>query len=1320
MRKKTKKVLAYVLALALMFSNFVGLDLTAKAAENCSVTEVSVTESSVPAENAEVTVNIKGTNLPTQESDRPALSLVYQVRETVMMNEREVWCPLKGYETPVEILSSSSTGGTIKISLPDNTTEEAKKLQVRFQGKNDSKFVASNSFSQEGKKGSTPEPPVPGGQVLSDEKTFRAKVVDENQKPLSGINFSVNAVTSENIVTTNARGVLEYALKNQTDFDAKFTVKVEDASYTSKPATATFETDADTSRAQIWKVNGVLLEKAGEVVFTLTKVGGEQDSVDKTELRAEIGNATKLEQGNYTEETWNDLQTALTKAQEVEADGQATKDAVEAATKALKDAIGGLVSSKEIIIKVVDETRKPVQGVQFEFKPNDSANKKPEVKPTDESGQTVISLEGCGGFYTLTAVESEEYTFEAPADKMEYMILSGKIYKAPVKGAVVYKAVEKGGVTPPPSEQVDKTALRAEIANAKKLVKDDYTAETWNALQIALTKAQEVEADEQATKEKVETATEALKKAIADLKPAETKKVKVTSVSTKATTAPATGAVVEVEIEGTSLPTEPSQSLLYQVLGNVSGTDFWMPLTDYTKGKEIASPSETGGTVAVELPDNTTTKARKLKIRFKGADNTKWETEGATVTGEIEQAAPGSEKPESVDKTELKAEIAKTADLVKKYYTTETWNALQAALTEAKNVDANEKATKEEVATATEKLKTAIEGLQLVLADENDKEELRAKHDELKAINANPKYTVNSRKDLAGPVAYARYVLNEENATIKDVEEALKTLKDAESKLDLKLVTGVTKLTIKLVDAEGVAVNKVVKLVKDDVQYNTQENLLAANGSASFVLTGWESKNAENDFEIYLPADAEYIATPAVLKIDLENEDGSSVFNTVNGKPVGDGVVEMKLEEKSKDACDKTTFRAYAHDEEGNPLEGIKFDAKYADLMDPVLVSDENGMISYEVTSWDKDSKIVVSLQDGQGYYSNEKFEFEVIEDPEESTRAIISEINGEPLKVGEKLIFTVRAVNKTALEEKVADAKAIKKGNFTDDSWKALQDAIAEAEEVLKDEKADQTAVDAQVEALTTAIEGLTENKPVVNKAALEKAVAKAKAIEKGNFTDDSWKALQDAIAEAEGVLKDEKATQTTVDAQVEALTKAVEGLTEKEPENPDPEKPNPEKPDPEKPDPEKPDPEKPNPEKPNPEKPGSQNVVFDKANGRSIRFNTGIKFEDLDKVIINGKVVDASNFTVKKSEDGKAIVILKGSYLGKLANGNYTVEVVSEDGTTESGTLVVKGKVPADKKPESTVPKTGDVAHPLVYVIGMFATVGVCVFTYRRKRTF
>ena len=71
---------------------------------------------------------------------------------------------------------------------------------------------------------------------------------------------------------------------------------------------------------------------------------------------------------------------------------------------------------------------------------------------------------------------------------------------------------------------------------------------------------------------------------------------------------------------------------------------------------------------------------------------------------------------------------------------------------------------------------------------------------------------------------------------------------------------------------------------------------------------------------------------------------------------------------------------------------------------------------------------------------------------------------------------------------------------------------------------------------------EGYEEYEEHVEKVALAELIAKAQALERGNYTPTAWAALQLAIFEAEAIMYDEDATQDEVDKAIEDLFRAIE----------------------------------------------------------------------------------------------------------------------------------------------------------------------------------
>lgn len=127
MRRNTKRVLAYVLALALILSNFAGFDMTVKAAENRAISNVSIASGQVvPAKDGVVKATVEGTDLTT---------LYYQIQayQYVADIDRYSWKTLDG-QNDVEMKSPSATGGEISIPVPENKGTEERKLRVAIHG----------------------------------------------------------------------------------------------------------------------------------------------------------------------------------------------------------------------------------------------------------------------------------------------------------------------------------------------------------------------------------------------------------------------------------------------------------------------------------------------------------------------------------------------------------------------------------------------------------------------------------------------------------------------------------------------------------------------------------------------------------------------------------------------------------------------------------------------------------------------------------------------------------------------------------------------------------------------------------------------------------------------------------------------------------------------------------------------------------------------------------------------------------------------------------------------------------------------------------
>ena len=144
---------------------------------------------------------------------------------------------------------------------------------------------------------------------------------------------------------------------------------------------------------------------------------------------------------------------------------------------------------------------------------------------------------------------------------------------------------------------------------------------------------------------------------------------------------------------------------------------------------------------------------------------------------------------------------------------------------------------------------------------------------------------------------------------------------------------------------------------------------------------------------------------------------------------------------------------------------------------------------------------------------------------------------------------ISIGSVDTSALEEAVENAKSLNEEDFTEESWTALEEALEQAEDVLKDPTATQEEVDAAAEELNATAEALEEKpeettQPEVDTTELEKAIAKAEKLDKKDYTAKSYKAVEAALKVAKSVLADENATQEEVDNAADALNKAIKAL--------------------------------------------------------------------------------------------------------------------------------------------------------------------------------
>ena len=199
-------------------------------------------------------------------------------------------------------------------------------------------------------------------------------------------------------------------------------------------------------------------------------------NTDKTELEKQLANANSKTASDFSPVTWAALEEAKKAAQAVEDNATATQAQIDEAAKKLKAAIDALNVDKTKLQKqiTIAETKQ-----EADYSPKTwNEFKNAEIKAKEINNQTT------------------------PLPKQSEIDAATKALQDAIKALAV-----------------DKTALQTAINTANSKRKEEYTTQTWKALEEALTAANTVNEADATTQSKVNAATEKLKEAIKNLAP---------------------------------------------------------------------------------------------------------------------------------------------------------------------------------------------------------------------------------------------------------------------------------------------------------------------------------------------------------------------------------------------------------------------------------------------------------------------------------------------------------------------------------------------------------------------------------------------------------------------------------------------------------------------------------------------------------------------------------------------------------------------------------------------------------------------------------
>ena len=135
---------------------------------------------------------------------------------------------------------------------------------------------------------------------------------------------------------------------------------------------------------------------------------------------------------------------------------------------------------------------------------------------------------------------------------------------------------------------------------------------------------------------------------------------------------------------------------------------------------------------------------------------------------------------------------------------------------------------------------------------------------------------------------------------------------------------------------------------------------------------------------------------------------------------------------------------------------------------------------------------------------------------------------------------------------------------------------------------------------------------------------------------------------------------------------------------------------------------------------------AVYDAKDAKAVSYTAKFAKAKLTAVKVNGEVVASDNYDVSEDAEGNVKVTFKEDYLKKLANGNYTVTVVADDGIAQSAFTVKNNAAAADNNANAgavaattTSPKMSDNDIALL-ILALLAVMGASIFagvSYKKK---
>lgn len=864
--------------------------------------------------------------------------------------------------------------------------------------------------------------------------------------------------------------------------------------------------------------------------ITLTVKGG-STAVDYSKLQAKYDEVKDIVVANYN--NTEDFVKALAAAKKILDEKTADQPTVDAALKALVDGIAKLE------IKGADYTA-------LNAAKTTAANIKAENYEQDAN---------------WTAFQTAYDAAKAIADGLDIT------HQTEITEAATALTTAIGKLTPKVVEEdADYTKLNAEIAASQKIVDTEqaswYTETTWSAFTTALAEAKAVPAglkkSSQGTIDKAASALNAARTELKDaaasytaldaligecdaLNSADYTSVSWQNLTIALTAAKAVARDLNARDQGTIDTAYNNLKAAKDALVTLGKANYQPLIDEINKGTAYTEDYYTADTWAAYQTVLAEAQAMVAAGDLK-------EDQQSQISAEVEKLvdAKAALKFVDADYTAVDAALAKIpsdADLAA-YYTTDSATAVIAARNAV--VRGYNKTKQPDVDKMAADIETAVANLKLIPADTTA---LKAAIDKARAVDST-RYTSDSYKAMWAKYEEAKALYDTANLTKKDNQAAVDAAEAAltaaykalvPAGADYTKVVAAIERFEALTESDWTAASWATAKAKYEAAKEANGKRYTVDQQAELDAFATELNAA---IDTLVPAPADFTALDDIVKKINVYLTSWTKYLTDDYKTKANAAVE------SANAAD---FRALTKNDQAT------VDAKTAEI---TALYENPEFLAWDYTKINE-AKAAFAAIDRSKYTDDSLAAVEALfaevgddwkQDPRKPEGAQQSTYASQMLIQSRVLKWETLLVEKpveekadyTALDAAIKTAEdllAKGTGNYTDDSVKVLQDALAEGKALSRDLLAsEQAKVDAAAAKINAAMP-LTEKD--ANYTALDAAIALAKTKNADAYTEASYKAMTDKLAAAEAVARDLKiSSQATIDKAANELNAAISAL--------------------------------------------------------------------------------------------------------------------------------------------------------------------------------